>query len=218
MGANPITDPEENEVDEFAVDPELQAIMDKLNAKVNVNSGGELKKSNIVFLPEGSHIIKMVIPKERELEEYVEPYTGQYEGKPSLSFLVNGVIVKSLDPSGKDTELADRTSVRHIRLPKTAVLQINALIPNKIFNDDGPVITIKRYKDGAGKAAKTVYLVTPMPNKMKPSEIKALTWPEMTIDRAARDAEEFALKMSEGGTDTLPFATNGKKADGSEWL
>lgn len=192
-------------VEEFGIDPELQAILDQLNAK----TGGDAKSGGVAFLKEGEHILKMVLPTGRTLVGYFEPYINTFNEQQFTYYVVDAVIVKSTQEG-----LADREKVRHIKATKTMVKGINAQIgswPN-LFDTEGPVITVKIYKEGG----QTKYLVTTMNKKFDSSEAE---YPETTIEAAALDLQEYSAKKDNAANPSapLPFAAPKSGPDQAPW-
>lgn len=180
-----------------AIDPELAAILAELKAEINVGS----KAGSVTFLKAGEHFIKFVYPEGRSLRHFMQSYINTYEGKEFTYFVVAGVIV------GSDQEdIVDRTKVKFIKATKTMVNGILSAVSGEwpVFADEGPVIKVRIYKDGT----QTKYEVTPITKKFDSS---MCPYPEISIEEAAKDQEEYSAKKSE---DPLAFtlpATSTKK-------
>ena len=188
----------------FDIDPELAAILAQLEAK----TGSDSKSSGVVFLKEGEHVLKMVLPFGRTLVGYFESYINTYNDQQFTYYIVNAVVVKSTQE-----ELVDRNKIRHIKATKTMVKGITAQIGNwpNLFDDEGPVVLVKIYKEGG----QTKYLVSIMNKKFDSSESE---YPEISIEQAAKDLEVYsAKKANESSSQSLPFAAPKSSSDQVPW-
>lgn len=179
-------------VTEFGIDPELAAIIAELEAAV----AGPAKNAGVLFLKEGEHFLKMVLPQGRTLRNYFQTYDNTYNGDVFKYFIINAVM-----PQSTQTSDANREKIRHIKATKTMIQGITAQLaswPN-LFESGGPVIKVKIYKEGG----QTKYLVSITSNRF---DTDACEWPESTIDEAALDQEQFTAKQSNEQKDPLAFA------------
>ncbi len=169
-------------------------LLAEMTADVNAGSQG----GDVVFLKPGDYLLKLRMPEGRKANEdyFYEKYQSTYDNKQWTYFLVAGIVLSSTQEGG-----ADPSSIKYIKLAKTAIQQIikNLVAGWDLFSEAGPMIMLSIKKN----ADQTVYTVTMQPKQHDSSEA---TYPLSSIEDAAAETERQSQEYSKKNNKDLPFA------------
>lgn len=179
--------------------PDWESLLEDLNSKAGGGGSG-----NIYYIKREKTRVRLVLVPGRDPRRFFVETQKIFQNKTSLCYLVPAVV---LSTNVKDDQYADPLKVKWVRVPKTLLPQIVALIVEgfEIFHPtEGHGITIDQIK-----GERTSYMVRASPKPVA-LDWDNLVWPDETLETASENEikkqEERAAQGDKGGRRVTPQA------------
>lgn len=174
----------------------MASIMDAIKAQT-----ASLKEVGpVLYFPDGALTLKLLpkapglaIASDKDVEKnLMAPHRTFFNGTPGTKVLVAAVVV---DGEGPNLKFKNPTQVRYISLPLTALEAIADLTKrHKPFETKGVLVEVSVNKKG-----KPVIYKAEARTDLEHFDASAVSWPEISIDKAAEAETEKELeKQAEG--------------------
>ena len=177
------------------VNADIQHLLDELAKDSN--------PGNVQYLKDGDTTLKLVLPLGRTIRTFFERFETTFESKKNKGqmekfpyYLVAAVIVEA-DADG----VADPTRVKFVKISKKPMADIVEALSKgwKLFDNDGPLINIRK---GKGASGIVKYKTGALPTNFNIEDIKGdgtkigVIWPDEDIADAARGQEESSAEYA----------------------